>query len=92
MKCVCGHAQGTHFHGNQLASCAMCTCKLYKPQSALASAKPEALSMNLKLLDGLVGEYALAHPNREISRVTLIEFALWYQAKIDKAKQPAAGK
>jgi hypothetical protein len=94
MKCVCGHSKGVHMHTNNLASCAMCECKSYKQagdrgqlSEALFPSKappPKGLAMNLQLLDGLVGQYALAHPNQEISRVTLIEFALWYQEKIGK--------
>lgn len=82
MRCVCGHTKGVHAHTNNLASCAMCECKMYKPASEAPAPLPK-MAMNLQLLDGLVGQYALAHPNREISRVTLIEFALWYQEKIN---------
>ena len=73
-------------HTNNFASCALCPCKLFNLPTPAAASAPPKLAMNLKLLDGLVGEYALAHPNREISRVTLIEFALWYQEKIKTPK------
>lgn len=81
MKCECGHAKGLALA--QQPACVVRDVRVQDVQASYRSPGAKAHTMNLKLLDGLVGQYALAHPNREISRVTLIEFALWYQEKIN---------